>query len=98
MEITIEVNVSPHQETTYRNKEGEATQLQRRELTVDEWELHFRNERLAAERVQELINDGEKHGNTSCDVQNCPSLISNSLKRRKSTSDERHDMYRRMFL
>ena len=27
LEITIEVNVSPRQETTYRNKEGEATQL-----------------------------------------------------------------------
>ena len=32
---------------------------------MDEWELHFRNERLAAEREEELINDREKHGNTS---------------------------------
>ena len=65
-EITIEVNVSPRQETTYRNKEGETTQG--RELTVDEWELHFRNERLAAEREQELIKNKGKHGNTSCET------------------------------
>jgi len=37
-----------------------------RELTVEEWELHFRNERIAAEREQKPINDGGKHGNTSC--------------------------------
>ena len=35
---------------------------------MDEWELHFRNERLAAEREQELIKDEGKHGNTSCET------------------------------
>ena len=52
MEIIIEVDEPQCQEG--------------RELTVEEWELHFRNERIAAEREQKLINDGGKYGNTSC--------------------------------
>ena len=63
IEITFEVEVTAPLVTT---KKEEAIQPQCQELTVDEWEIHFRNERRAAERDQDLINNGDNHGNTSC--------------------------------